>query len=314
MSPAERLARQARSRGASVDGAGGQLLTVPPRSDTDLLDAVVDHRTAEFLKSHPDVAVRPKERPARRGEMGTAWYHCLLYPLRAWPLVAGLALGLSILSIVALFFLWPVLTEVEFGPGAILAWGAFGLAALTLVGYTLAFLDCVLVSSAAGEVRHVHWPGREAGILVRAIVVWLVCLAAGPIIAAAAGWWFWLDCGDPKLLDTLILGELGTVAAGYWLLAIVSVGQSGLLRDAAPFRVADVIERYGWRFVAFAFLAAVGAVMHLYWITAAIFDFPRTPVRSVVVLTGCWLSLLYWATFVMRYVGLWCHRIKSTSS
>jgi hypothetical protein len=111
----------------------------------------------------------------------------------------------------------------------------------------------------------------------------------------------------------LILVELGTVAMGYWLLAIVSVGQSGLLRDAAPFRVADLVERLGWRFVVFAFVATAVGVMHLYWMSSAIFDFPRTPVRSVVVLAGCWLSLLYWATFVMRYMGLWCYRVKSTA-
>jgi hypothetical protein len=146
---------------------------------------------------------------------------------------------------------------------------------------------------------------------VRAIVVWLVCLGAGPIIPAAAAWWFWLDCGETNLLDTLILGELGTVAMGYWLLAIVSVGQNGLLQDAAPFRVADLVERLGCRFLAFAFVAAGAAVMHLYLMSSAIFDFPRTPVRSVVVLAGCWLSLLYWATFVVRYMGLWCHRVKS---
>src|SRR5262249_6467398 len=111
MSPAERIARQTRSHLAPVDGAGGQLLIVPPRSESEILDAVVDRRTAEFWKSHPDAAVLPKGRPARRGQMGTAWYHCLLYPVRAWPLVLGLAVSLSILGVVALFVLWPVLAD-----------------------------------------------------------------------------------------------------------------------------------------------------------------------------------------------------------
>jgi hypothetical protein len=208
------------------------------------------------------------------------------------------------LSVVIVFSLPEVVGLETESPKRGLAWVAFAVCCEFVVGYVLAFLHCVFVSSAAGEVQYVSWPGRDFGMVVKATVIWLACFLAGPVVPAAAGLWLWLHWGDPVLVDKLIMAELGIVTVTYWILAFVSVGQTGRLRDVNPLRVADVAHELGVIAILVVFAGACLAIAHTYWACTAIIKLEHDAGVGLLSLTACWLSAMYWATFLMRYVGL----------
>jgi hypothetical protein len=314
MTPAERLARQARTRRQALSETAGQLAVVPPELRVDPLEAVVDRRTARTLQAHPEQAAALRRaqsrapRSLRLRTMGTAWYHCLFYPVRAWLLVGGLAVALMMLSVVVVFSLPEVVALETESPKRMLAWAAFAACCEVIVGYTFAFLHSVLISSVAGEVQHVPWPGRDFGMVAKATLIWLVCFLAGPVVPAAAALWLWLHWGDPVLMDQLIMAELGIVTASYWLLALVSVGQSGRLRDANPLRVADLAHQLGLGALFVVFVGGCLGIGHAYWACTAMIRLEREPGVGLLSLTACWLSIMYCETFLMRYLGLKCYK------
>jgi hypothetical protein len=189
---------------------------------------------------------------------------------------------------------------------------AFAACCELVVGYALAFLYSVLTSSAAGEVQYVSWPGRDFRMVAKATVIWLVCFLAGPVVPAAAGFWLWLHWGDPVLVDKLIMTELGIVAASYLILAFVSVGQSGRLRDVNPLRVADVAHQLGLAALLVVFTGGCLAIGHIYWACLAIIKLEHEPAVGLLSLTFCWLSTMYCATYLMRYLGLKCYKCRQS--
>jgi hypothetical protein len=295
------------------DAESEQLLTVPAASRLNPLQAVVDRRTAKLLEACPDgpeaaCKALQAERSRRRGELGTRWYHCLYYPFRALPLVAGLASVLALLSTATLLLL-PVLLEgqIDLAKRLVIG-GGLGVGWFAVLGYACALLDCVLASSAAGEVRQVHWPGRSLGIVAAAMVTWLVSFVGGPIIPGVALWWFWDHVGDPAPVDKAIAIELGIVAVGYWILAILSVAESGRISGANPLKVADLAYELGLGGLLFILTGGTVAVAHFWWIYSAVMDFHHHPANAALQQAGCWLTGLLFATFFMRYLGLYYHR------
>jgi hypothetical protein len=321
MTPAERLARQHRTRREQVSETAGQLATVPPNSQLDPLDAVVDGRKPGLLDAHLEAALSPAEpprkrrrRPRNRGEMGTQWYHCLLYPFRAWLLVGGLAAALTYLTTIGLLLLPALLDAGASASKQVLTWVVFPALSQVVLGYTCAFLHCVLTSSIAGENRHVHWPGRDVPLVMKAIATWFICFVAGPIVPATVALWFWLNWGNPTFLDVLIMAELVTATACYWLLAILTVAQTGRLRDSNPLRVADGAYDLGWRRLLVVVGAGTVAAAYGFWAGIAV-DFIHKNLGLAWLLLGtCWLSGLYLATFFMRYLGLCFYRIRMTAA
>src|SRR5205814_8544706 len=70
-----------------------------PEELVDPTDASADTVAAQPPQQSANALVRQvKRRPWRLGGMEEHWYECLLYPLRAWPLVLGLAIVLTALS------------------------------------------------------------------------------------------------------------------------------------------------------------------------------------------------------------------------
>jgi hypothetical protein len=202
---------------------------------------------------------RPPPRRARgRGwPLEQHWYESLLYPCRAVPLVLGLAAALTVLTGGLAMGLPEVLDELRAGPAQRWLFCLPVLLVLPLIpGYACAFLDCTLASAAAGEARYVRWPAANFGLIMKSAAAWLGCLLAGPVVPAAVGFFYWLDCGDPDILDWLIVAELGILAVGYWLLLLLVVNRRDRLRDANPARVADLVDRLGHRLVAVVFVAS----------------------------------------------------------
>src|SRR5262249_9991349 len=133
---------------------------------------------------------------------------------------------------------------------------------LVLVGYACGFLDCVLAGGMAGESRFVRWPGWDLGLAFRSLVTWLLAFASVPAPLAVVGVYHWLYTGDLQVVDWIILAEIGIVGSGYWLLAVLAVCQSERLRDANPWRVAELAERLGWRSLVLAAKAGLLFLSH----------------------------------------------------
>jgi hypothetical protein len=112
-----------------------------------------------------------------------------------------------------------------------------------LVGYCALLLNRSLATAArpetAGPVRF----GLDSA--VGALAVWIGCFLAGPVVPAALACLYWMQCGDPAVLDWMIIAELVVPAVAWWLAALTVVNATGAA--ATPGRVIDVLWRLGWR-------------------------------------------------------------------
>jgi hypothetical protein len=252
---------------------------------------------------------RPARRPALR------WHPDLLYPLRAGPVVLGLAAALTVLT-GGISLAWPALYEIVASAQGwvwLVPCAPCVLFPLLTVGYVCAFLDCTYCAAATGVVREVRWPGRDLGLVVRSGLIWLICFLGGPFVPAGVALVFWIRCGDPALVDWLILAELGIVAGGYWLLAVLAVHQNDRLRDANPLRVAQLVDSLGY-YVVVAVIGAVAlALAHGLLAFAALGELHRNPATGGLLLLASYGSGLFVATAWFRLLGAWCHRRRIVS-
>jgi hypothetical protein len=243
----------------------------------------------------------------------TRWQQCLDYPLHAWFLLLNLAGGLAGLTGAA------VLTQLApDGPPTFLGeqqWSVLGfcLLALLALAYVCGVLQCALSSGLAGEAGKIRWPECNLLLVLRSVALWLLCFLAGPVVLAAGGFFYWLHCGDTDLLDTLILAELGVFAFGGWLLLVVAVSERGRILDANPRAVVRLINRVGDRLLVTALGAGVAAVVHGRLLLAGLEELHRRPELGWLLVAGCWLSGLFGMTFLLRLLGIWCHRAADST-
>jgi hypothetical protein len=284
-----------------------------PYSPPDLSVSVTKQHSPTPLAPDAVRAVLPeKTRPPsrRQRELEVHWYHCLAYPFRAWPLVLGHALLLSLMTVVAV----KLLPEgIATAPWPAWIWAFLALAPLQLVAHACGFLHCTLTAGAVGESWNIRWPGLNLALATRALVVWLVCFLAGPVVLVAAGYWYWLNGGDLTGLDQLVLAELGTVALGWWLLALTAVSERDRLRDANPARVVEMAERLGYRWLIAVLFAAVWAGVHGLWALAAAEAVHDDVALGWLSLLGCWASVMIGTTFLFRLLGVWCFHSRPAS-
>jgi hypothetical protein len=247
-------------------------------------------------------------RPRGRWSLETRWYHCLLYPLRACPLVLGLAAALTVLTAGTSLVLPELRQIAAAGPAGLLLTlcAPFVLFPFLLAGYTWAFLDCTFDAGAAGEMRYVHWPGRDLGLVVHSGITWLVSFLAGPLLLAAVALAYWVHCGRPALVDWFILTELGVLTVGYWLLAVLAVRQKDRLLDANPARVAELVERLGWRVVLAVGMGAAWGAVAAVVVFLAVAELHRHLLEGMLLLLAGWGGGLFGATFLFRLLGVWC--------
>jgi hypothetical protein len=172
------------------------------------------------------------------------------------------------------------------------------------------FLDCVLDSSAAGEVYYIVWSGNPFLSVFRSGTKWLASFLAGPIIFAGMAWVYWLRCGDPGVLDWLILTELGVVAIAYWIFALLAVSDRGRLQDLNPASIADLANRLGRRGLSIALLAALLLLVHGWVLIAGVAGVHMATVNGWLMLGNGWLSGIFWSTFFCRLLGVRCHRSR----
>jgi hypothetical protein len=109
-------------------------------------------------------------------------------------------------------------------------------------------------------------------------------------------------------VDWFILAELGLVAVGYWLLAIVAVQRRDRLRDANPAAVAALVGELGVRVVPAALAAAAAALGHGLLAFTALGELREETFVGLPRLAACWASGLFLATCWFRLLGGWCQR------
>jgi hypothetical protein len=257
------------------------------------------------------LAFSRKDRFNRRRGLETHWYQCLLFPLRASPLIIALASSLAVMTGLALMLAKQGGLEVELTWDwlARLLWLAIP---VLIGGYTCGFLDCTLASAAAGEMALVRWPGRNVSLALKSLITWLACFLAGPIIPAWVSYLYWTQCGDLEVVDWLILAELGIVTLSYWLLAILAVSVRDRLADANPVQIIALVRRVGIRLPVTVLAAATGFLGLLLLALNAIVllhnELLAKQSSGLLILVGYWFSALFLATFLFRLLGLWCYQ------
>jgi hypothetical protein len=237
------------------------------------------------------------------------WGGCLLYPFRAWRLCLGLAVFLTVFSAGLAVFLPHMLAKPPDDPTALAASRvSCVLLLLLLVGPPGVFLVCVLASAVDGEVYSIRWSGNPLITLLVSGARWLSCFLAGPVVFAGTAYLYWMSCGDPVLLDWLILAELGIVGIAYQIFALLAVTDRGRLRDVNPVAVADLIHRLGWRALVVVLAAAGLLLAHGALLIAGVTEVHKGALTGWVMLASGWLSGVFWSTFFCRLLGVWCHR------
>jgi hypothetical protein len=254
-----------------------------------------------------DAAGKLRHRRRRQWELETHWQQCLLYPLRASKLVLGLAFLLTCLTFVAASLL-PRLGEFQLRSAEGWLPALVLVLPLLILGYTANFLDAAVTTAVTGGAQEVAWAGANLAQVGRSLAKWLACFLAGPVLPAAGALWYWLACGDPDAVDYALLGELVVAALAWWLLTLLSVSEAGLA-GFNPVRVGRLVHRMGWR--ALPSLAAPLAGLGLGWLAlTAVEEQHREAAVGFLLLAALWLTLLSAGTFLLRLLGVWCHRTR----
>jgi hypothetical protein len=303
MTPMERL-RHARARGLQ------SAPQVWPKSDPDSPQspeaAAVEPLIVRLLASRGS---RHLYWTGRNLEKNGA--QCLLYPLHAWRLCLSAAIALTLLSALVALILPSVLAN---PPSDVWALTALVLTCcfilILIVGFVSSFLECALASATAGEVYYLRGSGRVLLAVLFSGVKWLICFLAGPIVIAAVGVLYWLNCGDIGWFDALILLELGVVAFAWWIVALLSAAEGGRLRDLSPLAVADLAHRLGWRGLLGVVLAAGLILAHGWVLLGGAMEVHHATATGWLLLLAGWASGLFWGAFFCRLLGVWCYRTR----
>src|SRR6185295_19031319 len=97
---------------------------------------------------------------------------------------------------------------------------------------TTPLLSGVLALGIEGSLKIVSRPTFDD--LLRAAAQWIACLAAGPALFLIAAAVFWIHCGDPDVVDWIILLELVALASAILLAALVTTSPGGGFRRLHP--------------------------------------------------------------------------------
>jgi hypothetical protein len=274
--------------------------------DEDRVRRRLERRQTRWLIARAREELDARERLARGWPMETFWFECLLYPLRAWPLLLGLAVAWATFTGLVVVLL-PVLLPEDWEAADLGAqlplWLFLFLVMGVLAGYTVAFMRCVLMSASEGEAGLIRWPGADVLLVLHSAAACLVGFLTGPVVAVVVAFLFWLNSGDLVEVDYLILGELGLVAAAGWVLALLAIDQGGRLRDVHPAALARHARKLGWRGWLAAGLMAVGLWAGAYVALFALEELHHSLLGWVVLV---WVGFLgqAWTVFLLRWLGL----------
>jgi hypothetical protein len=304
MSPGERV-RHALNRANLPQGSAAATLPLPAT-----LPKVVEPRLVRLLSRKKERPLDPIER-----HLEEHWYQCLEYPLRAWPLCLGLAVIMTLLSAGIAAWLPSVLAEPPAGAWArALLRGAWGLLLTLFVGIPCSFLECVLASASEGEIYYIRWSGSLLLTIVTSGLRWFACFLAGPVLFAVTASLYWFYCGEPSVVDWLILAELAVVAIAYQAFALLAITDRGRLRDLNPLAVIDLAHRLGRAGLLTTLGAAGLCLAHGVAAIAGVIEFHGSVMTGLAILAGVWISGVFLGTFFFRLLGVWCYRSRRTAT
>jgi hypothetical protein len=236
------------------------------------------------------------------------WYQCLVYPFLCGRLLFGFAVALTMLSAATVLLIPQMPAWSELSAQTPYYLSPFLLLALLILPNVCGTIECALTSALAGKGPGMYWTGRHFGAAFQSCLRWLICFLAGPILPAALAGYYWLNGGDLKLLDRLILAELGILTIAYWLLAVVASNEARRFRDANPVRIAQLMH---W--LRFRAIVPVLVVPTLLLVDGLVGLFALTQLRPNILigwtlLTCSWTAALFVLTFAFRLLGVWCYR------
>jgi hypothetical protein len=178
----------------------------------------------------------------------------------------------------------------------------FSLGLLVVFGYTLLYLGEILISSAAGEVRHPHWPDGDLYEIIRGLFRWFWAFLTGALLGAVPSVLYWIYCGDLDLVDWIVLVDLLVPGLAYGQMALVA----SLLFDdplaSNPITVCQALWRVGWGSIRPALILSV-AVILAGGLSVLILAIP-IPLLAFASLWAFWVFVLYESMVVMRVMGL----------
>lgn len=237
---------------------------------------------------------------------------CLNYPLRN---AAGLALlgflpPLLWFGSVPLFAIVPLLaTGSAFSLIGLVLLGPQTIVLFFTCGHVLLFLGDVLVSSCLGAVaqpRQASWNPTE---IVRAWGLWIWALLAGGL---AGGWpalVYWLRCGDVDWLDQVILVDLILPGFAYAQMALVlALTEESPWSAANPLRVLGTVGTAGWGLFWPCLVTGSFAALTVILLKRCLEI--GNEVLQAVGFGAWWLVSLYLAMVALRWLGLFCYRMR----
>ncbi len=285
-----------------------------PELFLDMPDTAVDpevgkgrDRLAEILQSTLPHEMVPAADQSRAARSELAWYHVLFFPLRVCFLVMFYGLLLAALLVPMALVARSILTNEGLPLWGQVALGTFfSLVPVAAVGYACSFLDSVLDAPARRNVVGLlHIPTSELGPALKSSMLWCLCFLAGPIVPVSIAIAFWIYGGVFTVIDWLILVELCSLAASYWLFALVSVNEKDRLRELYPFRVFDLIHRLGCRAAILAAIVSAIALTHGAMASLILEETQKDAGSAWLLAAGTCISGMFWATLLFRLVGVW---------
>jgi hypothetical protein len=260
--------------------------------------ALQDRRYREARLQELLAYSRKVRRPARRTtpRRHTHWYQSVVLPFLAWRLLLGLAAGLGLGTILVL----------PFEGSELIPWHLRYLLPVIVIVWVCGYLQCVLNGALADDPPAVSWPGRHFHVALRYTGWWAFCFLVGPAPMGMAAILYWIYCGELEFLDWLILIQAGVLAVNYFLFALLAVTRSQRIYDANPVRVAELVQRLGYRAAIVIVLLSVLVFEHARYLIFGIGVAHESVLNGWFLLTMYWLSALAAATFLFRLVGWWC--------
>jgi hypothetical protein len=241
------------------------------------------------------------------------WYECLAFPFLTWRWLLVLAVVLSFVTASVVSWIAegaPPDPGFFFDPQSdfLLKWlfrALFAGAAFAFVG---SYLYWVARSAATDEPPHGNWPAFDVRLLLRGAGCCLAALVAGPVELAVLGFYYWMECGDVTLLDGIILAELAMLGVGCGLFALAAAARGGRAADINPLRAFTLAQRLGPRGILLVLFTSAAVAVHGLLGLGAIqrMHLPHGGFGGWLLLTICWMSALFAASFVLRLLGRWC--------
>jgi hypothetical protein len=290
------------------------------RSGEDVLGLSADALTAQAPQPPKAEAVllRSEPPPEEGHRSPPSLAHSFRYALRASGFCISVGLGMT-LATAGFAWLVPRVAIVCMADplGEMFLGGIFRFLALLPLLLLLGGIPCSFLDHALGSWKPLSvglWEGGMVSSALRSGLKWLAAFLAGPFVFAVPGYLFWLNWGDPTLLDRLILAELSVVCVLWWLYTLIALADRGGLRNLDPLVVSDVAYRMGRRGFVLTFAASTVLLAHAYGLYDALERIQAENGWGWLLLAGMHVSGLFWGTFFCRALGLWSRFTRTLSS